>query len=139
MRASDLRLQDIAYTRTIGTPTLIDPDDILGQATRRSLRAGAPINPDDLMAPLMIERQELVTLVYRHGGLALTVRARAMDNGAEGQAIDVMNLQSNRIVRGMVTGHGLVSVLGPMQELAASANSSGATPLTSSPIAERIQ
>ena len=139
VRASDLRLQDIAYTRTIGTPILIDPDDIIGQATRRSLRAGAPINPDDLMAPLMIERQELVTLVYRHGGLALTVRARAMDNGAEGQAIDVMNLQSSRIVRGVVTGHGLVSVLGPMQEIAASANISGSAPLTSSPVAERIQ
>lgn len=139
IRASDLRFQDVSYARTVGTPTLIEPADIIGLAARRSLRAGALINPDDLTAPLMVERQELVTLVYRQGALALTVRARAMDDGAEGQAIDVMNLQSNRVVRGVVTSHGLVHVLGAMQEVAASANASGPTTLTSLSVAERIQ
>lgn len=122
VRASDLRLQDVPFSRTLGTPTLLENADIIGQAARRSLRAGAPLNPDDLAAPLMVERQDLVTLVYRHGALALTVRARAMDDGAEGQSIDVMNLQSDRIVRGIVAGHGLVHVLGPMQDIAASTN-----------------
>lgn len=135
VRASDLRFQDVPYSRTVGTPTLIETADIIGQAARRSLRAGAPINPDDLTEPLMVERQELVTLIYRHGALALTVRARAMDEGAEGQSIDVMNLQSNRIVRGVVAGHGIVHVLGPMQDIAASTRLS----LSNAGTAERIQ
>lgn len=118
VRASDLRLQELDYARTIGTPTLVRSQDIIGQAARRTLRAGAPVNPDDLTEPLMVERQDLVTLVYRHGALALTVRARALDEGAHGQSVDVMNLQSNRTVRGVVAGPGLIHVLGPMQDIA---------------------
>lgn len=119
VRASDLRMVRVAYARTVGSPTLVDRADIIGRAASRSLRAGAPLNPDDLTAPLLVERQELVTLVYRQGALALTMRARALDEGAQGQAIDVENLQSNRIVRGVVMGNGLVHVLGPMQDMAA--------------------
>ena len=85
----------------------------------------------------MVERQDLVTLSYRHGALALTVRARAMDEGALGQTIDVMNLQSNRVVRGVVAGHGLVHVLGPMQDIAAAITSPLTTANTDN--AERIQ
>lgn len=129
----DLRMQSILYARTTGTPTLTHMDDIAGQAARRSLRAGLALSPDDLAAPLMVERQELVTLVYRHGSLALTVRARAMDDASEGQSIDVMNLQSNRVVRGVVAGHGLIHVLGPMQDIAA------ASAAFSSSSVERIQ
>lgn len=133
IRHDDLRMQSILYARTTGTPTLTHVDEVAGQAARRSLRAGMAISPDDLTAPLMVERQELVTLIYRHGSLALTVRARALDDGADGQSIDVMNLQSDRVVRGVVAGHGVVHVLGPMHDIAA------ISPVPSSPSVERIQ
>jgi flagella basal body P-ring formation protein FlgA len=140
IRASDLRLQDIAYSRTIGTPMLVDTSDIIGLAAVRSLRPGAPISPDDLAEPVLVERQELVTLVYRHGALALTVRARSMDDGAMGQSIDVMNLQSDRVVRGVVAGHGLVHVLGPMQDIAANMQPTQTSSSTATaPSVERIQ
>jgi flagella basal body P-ring formation protein FlgA len=133
VRQSDLRLQSIPFARTTGTPTLTHADDVIGQAARRSLRAGLALSPDDLTEPLMVERQELVTLIYRHGSLALSVRARSMDDGAQGQSIDVTNLQSNRVVRGIVAGHGIVHVLGPMQDIAA------ISPTLSTPSVERIQ
>lgn len=136
IRASDIRLQDIAFNRTIGTPMLIESMDIVGQAASRTLRAGAPINPDDVAAPTLVDRQELVTLVYRHGALALTVRARSLDDGAMGQSIDVMNLQSDRVVRGVVAGHGLVHVLGAMQDIAAAQTNLSTAETTP---AERIQ
>lgn len=133
VRQSDLRMQSILYSRTTSTPTLVHSDDIAGLAARRSLRAGLALSPDDLTAQLMVERQELVTLIYRYGSLALTVRARAMDDGSEGQSIDVMNLQSDRVVRGVVAGHGLVHVLGPMQDIAAASSAFSSSSL------ERIQ
>lgn len=135
VRRSDVRLQEMPFNRTIGTPTLLDMADIVGQAANRSIRAGSPISPDDLTAPLMVERQDLVTLVFRQGALALTVSARALDDGSEGQAIDVMNLQSNRVVRGMVIGDGQVQVLAPMQVIAAQT----AAPLVPASNLERIQ
>lgn len=118
IRSSDLGTIEIAYGRLTGMPTLTADADIIGMAAQRSLRAGAPLNPADLMLPHMVQRQELVTLIYRQGALALTVRARALDDGAEGQAVDVMNLQSNRVVRGIVTGRGIVQVVGPLDQLA---------------------
>ena len=40
----------------------------------------------------------------------LAVRGKAAEGGAEGDMIDVVNVQSNRTVRGTVTGRGQVAV-----------------------------
>ncbi|MBV6656478.1 MAG: flagellar basal body P-ring formation protein FlgA [Devosiaceae bacterium] len=118
IRADDIRMVAMPHARAIATPTVLDPAEIVGLASVRTMRPALPINPGDLKEPSLVERQDLVTLVYRQGALALSVRARALDDGAEGQAVDVTNLQSNRVVRGIVTGRGVVQVLGALDQLA---------------------
>ncbi|MEM6383884.1 MAG: flagellar basal body P-ring formation chaperone FlgA [Pseudomonadota bacterium] len=115
----DVRLSAVPYARVAGIPTVLHEADLIGQAATRSLRAGVPINRDDIDAPALVSRQDLVTLIYRQGALALSVRARALDDGAEGQAVDVTNLQSGRVVRGIVTGRGIVQVVGALDQIAA--------------------
>jgi hypothetical protein len=53
-----------------------------------------------------VRRGDLITLVYSAPGLQLLTRARALEDGAVGQAIRAINLQSNRQVDVVVTSAG---------------------------------
>jgi flagellar basal body P-ring formation protein FlgA len=61
-----------------------------------------------------------------------------MDNGTEGDVVSVMNLQSKRIVSGVVIGRGQVSIsvtmprLGPEADAAPSSTVGGAAPASPS-------
>lgn len=55
---------------------------------------------------IAVHRGEVITLVYVAPGLQLTTRARAMSDGGVGDAVRLVNLQSNRTVDAVVTGAG---------------------------------
>jgi len=76
----------------------------VGLAARRALRPGQTLRMADLMKPEIVQRNEAVTLVYEVPGLTLTVRGTALEAGAEGDVINVMNIQSKRTVQGTVAG-----------------------------------
>jgi flagellar basal body P-ring formation protein FlgA len=57
-----------------------------------------------------IERNQLVTLIYLSGGLAISTEARALARGAEGDAVRVMNLNSRNTVTGRIGSDGAVYV-----------------------------
>ncbi len=71
---------------------------------RRTLRAGEPIRNADLAKPILVEKNQLVTVVYSTGGLTLSMRGRAQSAGSMGEAVRVQNPQSKRIVDGVVSG-----------------------------------
>jgi flagella basal body P-ring formation protein FlgA len=54
----------------------------------------------------LVQRNETVTLIYQVPGITLTVRGKAVDGGAEGDVITVLNEQSKRTVQGVVAGPG---------------------------------
>lgn len=90
--------------------TLMRADALIGQEARRTLRADTPLRALDLQAPIMITRGEIVQLVYQVGGLALTARARALDNVSEGQTARFLNLQSNRTIQAIAEAPGQARV-----------------------------
>lgn len=58
---------------------------------------------------IAVRRGEVLTLVYVAPGMQLTTRARALGDAGVGDAIRVVNLQSNRTVEATVTGAGAAS------------------------------
>ena len=91
----------------------------VGMQVRRQLRAGQALRLADLSKPDLVTRDQAVTLVYESAGLYLTIRGKAIENGTEGDVVNVLNLQSKRTVSGVVVGRGQVSVAvpGPRQPL----------------------
>jgi flagella basal body P-ring formation protein FlgA len=83
---------------------------VIGQAARRALRPGQPLRQADLMRPELVQRNEPVVILYQVPGITLTLRGKAIDSGAEGDAFSVLNIQSKRTVQGVVTGNGRVLV-----------------------------
>lgn len=87
-----------------------DPQAAIGQEARVTLYAGRPIPEASLGPPALVERNQLVTLVFRQSGLAIRADGRALGRGAEGEAVRVMNLASRSTITGTVAGPALVSV-----------------------------
>lgn len=86
------------------------PAEIVGLAARRSLREGQPLRSADLMRPQHVERGGFVTLIYASSGISLSLKAKALSAGAQGDVISVQNVQSKRVVTGVVTGPSEVTV-----------------------------
>src|SRR3954454_12973456 len=85
-------------------------DNVVGMQARRQLRAGQAVRVTDLAKPDLVVRDQNVTLIYESGGLYLTIRGKALEGGTEGDAVNVLNLQSKRTVSGIAVGRGQVSV-----------------------------
>lgn len=90
----------------VRSDTILEASDLEGMAAKRSLRPGEALRDYDLAAPVMIERGETVALVFQSGPLLLTAQARALTDGAAGERIRFMNLQSSRTVEAVITGPG---------------------------------
>ncbi len=98
----------------------------IGQAARIALQAGRPLRTSDLMKPELVQRNDTVTLVYEVPGIVLTVRGKAIEGGAEGDVVSVLNEQSKRTVQGLVTGPGRVLVSTSSPRLAANIGTTNA-------------
>lgn len=92
--------------------------DIVGLAARRPLREGQALRESDLMRPQHVQRGGFITLVYVADGLSLSLKAKALAAGAAGDVIAVQNLQSKRVVNGVVTGPSEVTVTAPTTTVA---------------------
>lgn len=85
-------------------------DDVIGLEARVALYPGRPIRPRDVGPPAMVERNQLVLLVFSRGGLEIRAEGRALDRAGRGEMIKVMNTASRNIVMGVVRPDGTVLV-----------------------------
>jgi flagellar basal body P-ring formation protein FlgA len=85
-------------------------DRAIGMQARRSIRTGQALKVSDLAKPDLVQRDQTVTLIFQGEGLYLTIRGKALDNGTEGDVVNVLNLQSKRTVTGTVIGRGQVAI-----------------------------
>jgi flagella basal body P-ring formation protein FlgA len=102
--------EDLALVSAELPGALSDPGLAVGLEARVAIYAGKPVRPGDLGPPTLVERNQLVTLIFRAGGLAIFTEGRALARGSEGDDIRVMNLGSRNTVTGRVGPDGAVYV-----------------------------
>ncbi len=59
----------------------------------------------------------MVTMTLETGQMQLTAQGRALDNGAAGDVVRIMNTSSNQVIEGVVQGLRTVSVGTPRAAL----------------------
>jgi flagella basal body P-ring formation protein FlgA len=89
---------------------LSSKDQAVGLEARVSLYAGRPIRPDDLGPPALVDRNQIVPLLYRRGNLTIATDGRALERGAVGDILRLINLGSRSTVTGVVQADGTVVV-----------------------------
>ena len=109
IEGADLDWLAVADSRRL-TAAAMAPEELVGMSARRALPAGRPVALGDLRPPVAVLRGDAVAMVMRSGPMVLTARGRAIEEGAVGDVIRVMNTDSNRTVHAVVTGPNGVEV-----------------------------
>lgn len=103
----DVQERDVAH---LVTGYLVDLKDIEGMVLRRSVAAGAVLNPSLVQYPISVRRGERVTILGQVGGIEVRMEGQALMDGARGEVIRVRNLSSGRDVEGVVVAPGVIQV-----------------------------
>ena len=90
--------------------TLTHPDEAIGQEARVALYPGRPVRAGDVGPPALIDRNQIVTLLFTRGLLHIFAEGRALDRAGAGDLVRVMNLSSRTTVTGVVRPDGAVEV-----------------------------
>lgn len=107
LKASDLTI--VRRPKAEGT-ALSDLIAVVGLAARHQLHPGQPLSTADVMKPEIVVRNDTVTIVYQVPGVTLTLRGQAQDNGALGDTIAVLNIDSKRVVQAVISGPDRVTI-----------------------------
>ena len=83
---------------------------VVGMEARVVLYAGRPIRASDVGPPALIDRNQVVTIVYDNGSLSITAEGRALGRAGAGDPLRVMNLSSRTTLFGTVQPDGTVRV-----------------------------
>lgn len=118
---------DIVAKRTIRAQAILTEDDLairagassnaetellefVGMETREVLYAGRPISRSQLGEPAIVQRNEIVQMIYLTGSVQIVTEGRALGRAALGETIRVMNLGSRTTVSAQVEGPARVRV-----------------------------
>jgi flagella basal body P-ring formation protein FlgA len=87
---------------TMSRSLITDAKALVGLAAKRPLRSGQPIQASDIEHPIIVAKGALVTIAYEVPGLSLTDSGRALEQGAIGDTISVLNPSSHRTLFAIV-------------------------------------
>jgi flagella basal body P-ring formation protein FlgA len=120
----------VVATRTIRSLALIGPEDVrvvagevpgaavaadevVGLEARAIVYAGRPVLMQQLGPPAVVERNQIVSLIFRRGAMTITAEGRALARAGIGDEVRVMNLASKKTVTGRVARDGSINVGNP--------------------------
>lgn len=87
-----------------------DLEAVLGLEARVTLYPGRPIMAGDLGPPAIVDRNDIVQVIYRRGALSILAEGRALDRGAVGERIRIMNIDSRAVISGVLMSDKTVQV-----------------------------
>jgi flagella basal body P-ring formation protein FlgA len=96
-----LNLNEFAHT----------PEQVMGLALRRTVSRGQPIALVDLGKPILVLKGARVALQLQSGALNVAGSGQALDAGALGDRINVLNPASRAVIEAEIIGAGRVRVL----------------------------
>ncbi|MFO1330402.1 MAG: flagellar basal body P-ring formation chaperone FlgA [Rubrivivax sp.] len=108
LAAEDLRAAEVEWT-ALARPPFTAQADAIGRTLGRALQAGQGVSGDDLKLRQWFASGELVQVVARGSGFAVSGEAQALGPGIEGQPVRVRT-ESGRVLAGTAVGERRVEV-----------------------------
>lgn len=92
-------------------PDLLPTDhNVVGLSAKRRLYPGRALTESDVGPPSAVKASTPVEVLWRMGSLTLELQGEALESGAIGDEVRVLNTATSRTLRGKVTGEGVVEV-----------------------------
>ncbi|MGB3406451.1 MAG: flagellar basal body P-ring formation chaperone FlgA [Jannaschia sp.] len=105
-----LSADDLSFAEVEIEDGFVDPRDMIGLEARVNLYPGRPVRLHEVGLPTVVNRNDVVPLIFRRGGLTITLEGRALQRAGDGEILRVMNLSSRTTVTGVATASGAVVV-----------------------------
>ena len=109
VRADDVRLARVPLAM-VHSEVLHAASDAVGLQVRHPVVAGQPFAVADVMRPTLVQRGSEVQMQLQSPGLSVLAQGVAMESGATGERIRVLNPSSRAVVEAEVIGPGRVRV-----------------------------
>ena len=84
--------------------------DIVGQQIKLRVSADRPLTIRDIGPRTAVLASTPVDVLWNNGPLKMEMSGRAMESGALGDEIRVLNTSSGRTIRGIVVGDGMIEM-----------------------------
>ena len=107
--ATDIEISEFS-PRRVPRNAIQSKAQLIGMIASKTLRAGSFVRSSDIEKRNVIKKDQLVTLVLEKPGLSLKTQGKAVTSGGLNETITVMNIQSKRIIHGVIKAPGLVMV-----------------------------
>lgn len=112
LTAADLVVDERDVSRLV-SGYITNSAGLVGQRLKFPLIAGRIITPAMLSADHIVRRGQTVTLIASGSGIRISMTGKALMDGAKNQRIRVENVNSGRIIEGIVRSREHVEVLAP--------------------------
>jgi flagella basal body P-ring formation protein FlgA len=103
----EMRPVPMKFVESTGVARL---EDVVGKTLVRQSRDGMMLKASDVTVPLMISKNDPVTIYFRQGPMTLTVKGQAVTGAAAGGLVQVINLMSKRVISATAVSAGAVEV-----------------------------
>jgi flagella basal body P-ring formation protein FlgA len=107
---SVIQSTDLAIIEQTVPGAIADPMDAIGKEARIALYAGRPVRAGDIAAPAIVDRNEIIQLIYQGGALTISTEGRALERASAGEFIRVMNISSRNTVTARISEDGAAYV-----------------------------
>lgn len=98
LQSVEMRLSDI-------DPSIVtDPAKLVGQTPRRGLSELRPVRIEEIQQPVAVAKGDMVTMMLSNKSLNLITQGRALESGAAGETVRIVNPSSNQVVEAVITG-----------------------------------
>lgn len=105
----DIKYKKISMSAN-GGKDILSKEDIVGKVLNRTVPAGIAITATDLKSKPIINKEQLVKIIFSKGNLTIEAMGTAIDSGAKGDLIKVRNNDNSRIIKGWIIDENTVSV-----------------------------
>jgi flagella basal body P-ring formation protein FlgA len=113
--AADVEVRTMERTaKTAGQRAVVDSmESIVGKEARQPLQVGEMVFTDQVQLPVMVKRGDRITVASKGGGISVRTSARALQEGATGDLIQVESPESKQRYDARVTGLREAAVFAP--------------------------
>jgi flagella basal body P-ring formation protein FlgA len=103
----EMRPVPLKFVEATGVARL---EDVVGRTLVRQTREGMMLKATDVAIPLLVSKNDPVTIYFRKGPMTLTVKGQAVTGAAKGGLVQVLNLMSKRVISATAISAGAVEV-----------------------------
>lgn len=91
---------------------VINDEDLIGNQAKKTLVADKFVQNKDIERPILVKKNEKVLVFYKTSNMQIGMKAIAMDDGAKGDFIELINPSSKKSLTGQVVDKNTVIIEG---------------------------